>query len=885
MINHRSVMGLEEIYQAIKKCKTSGGKYHKVLFHLHTPASYDYKFFPVPNFEDNDKYKNISFKDFLNHEDARTILRLIAGKLYKLPEEKVMALYNEGGYSKIFGSEEEYLAYLIISKQLLDSGVEMVVVMDHNTLSGIEKLKCAVKCLHKCGYKGTYTEVISGIEISCADKFHLAVIINPEIYLDNNPSYKLLTNWLNDNLYSKELGTFQTSFWVANDLKRIFGNDIITYIAHIYSGLAFNKDSEEQDEANSKLLSKAYQKVVFCRDTFDAVGIKEPYHKEKVSARLQDISNLSPCFKKFVLDNDAHDVYGITLRHFFIKSNKLNYQAIQEALLDYEIAVSFSSIEDKSSFIEGIFIRRRGESQGTDYQFLTGKNGSNENFVMPFSSSLNCIIGGRGTGKSTILMLLNLALQQKCHGWNDIHFAGLNGKIYVLFKCIGNEYLLSLEIPQVSERGNLIDNFVNQKNWKIHNYGERDSFNEEAAGRIILGRYMRMSERLSDGSWHTCDSDKREEILSGFIKRQGLIVDLLDKTMDSKEFIGFVFSVLFTSSEYQQVKEMSPREYNRFSLFKMLDKIEKNEADRANFINKRFQEFNAKYKEFMVLDYSAREYIPSFDEVADLLGYGYNLNQWYSDNEGVKYNFKIEDFIDHIQSLFAQFGLKEILKVLKAGRYEEFKMPKNIFYIHGLYGKTEIHQVNESIWYKFVRKAGNDILLNKVRLKQYILGSLSSIDRINLKFNVNNKESLRTEKDYYIDYDSLSMGQKSVALIDLLLEGGELIDDRSPILFDQPEDNLDGRYIYKNLTRQFRETKDRRQIIIATHNATIVTNTVADQVYVLESNGKHGWIMQQGYAADNKIKKYIISYLEGGEDSFKHKINIYASVLNGTEKA
>jgi hypothetical protein len=44
----------------------------------------------------------------------------------------------------------------------------------------------------------------------------------------------------------------------------------------------------------------------------------------------------------------------------------------------------------------------------------------------------------------------------------------------------------------------------------------------------------------------------------------------------------------------------------------------------------------------------------------------------------------------------------------------------------------------------------------------------------------------------------------------------------------------------------------------------------------------NGWVEQRGYPGDERIMKYIISYLEGGEESFKHKIATYSTVLAST---
>ena len=47
----------------------------------------------------------------------------------------------------------------------------------------------------------------------------------------------------------------------------------------------------------------------------------------------------------------------------------------------------------------------------------------------------------------------------------------------------------------------------------------------------------------------------------------------------------------------------------------------------------------------------------------------------------------------------------------------------------------------------------------------------------------------------------------------------------------------------------------------------------------MESDNEHGWISIAGYPGERKIKEKIINYLEGGKESFKHKISIYEEVL------
>lgn len=149
-----------------------------------------------------------------------------------------------------------------------------------------------------------------------------------------------------------------------------------------------------------------------------------------------------------------------------------------------------------------------------------------------------------------------------------------------------------------------------------------------------------------------------------------------------------------------------------------------------------------------------------------------------------------------------------------------------------------------------------------------------------LEFNINSKESSQQLDILYKEVGVLSLGQKVVAMLDFLLAYSDYSNDFRPLIIDQPEDNLDNRYIYRHLVQQFRDVKAQRQIILATHNATIVTNSMTDQVVIMESDGVNGWIESQGYVSEKYIKNHIINQLEGGKDSFKHKMSIYETALS-----
>ena len=111
---------------------------------------------------------------------------------------------------------------------------------------------------------------------------------------------------------------------------------------------------------------------------------------------------------------------------------------------------------------------------------------------------------------------------------------------------------------------------------------------------------------------------------------------------------------------------------------------------------------------------------------------------------------------------------------------------------------------------------------------------------------------------------SLSGGQRVNLLLSLLLE----TNDESPLVIDQPEDELDNRFLFETLLPAFKRLKGRRQIIVATHNANIVVNGDADQVIQLEATADRGWIACSGAIEEPAIRDAIVQTVDGGNEAF-----------------
>ena len=82
------------------------------------------------------------------------------------------------------------------------------------------------------------------------------------------------------------------------------------------------------------------------------------------------------------------------------------------------------------------------------------------------------------------------------------------------------------------------------------------------------------------------------------------------------------------------------------------------------------------------------------------------------------------------------------------------------------------------------------------------------------------------------DFAKLSLGQQQSILLALMLSS----DSRAPLIIDQPEDNLDSEFIFHSLVPVIRAAKERRQIIVVTHNPNIAVLGDAEQIIALKSD-------------------------------------------------
>ena len=133
-----------------------------------------------------------------------------------------------------------------------------------------------------------------------------------------------------------------------------------------------------------------------------------------------------------------------------------------------------------------------------------------------------------------------------------------------------------------------------------------------------------------------------------------------------------------------------------------------------------------------------------------------------------------------------------------------------------------------------------------------------------------------TDDAEWQDLGSLSKGQKATAVLLLLL-----LESDAPLVIDQPEDDLDNRFITESVVPRMREEKRNRQFVFSTHNANIPVLGDAEMILGMTASGEAADgrgrvpIEHMGSIDAPKVRRVVEELLEGGRDAFERRRRRY----------
>lgn len=117
----------------------------------------------------------------------------------------------------------------------------------------------------------------------------------------------------------------------------------------------------------------------------------------------------------------------------------------------------------------------------------------------------------------------------------------------------------------------------------------------------------------------------------------------------------------------------------------------------------------------------------------------------------------------------------------------------------------------------------------------------------------------------------LSDGQRHTILLTIAM----LAESNVPLVIDQPEDDLDNAFIFSSIVTTLRSIKEKRQVILVTHNANIAVLGDSELILPMCRENDCGKAMDRGSIDTLATKLCVQNILEGGPAAFLRRKEIY----------
>ncbi|HHH1475345.1 TPA: TrlF family AAA-like ATPase, partial [Yersinia enterocolitica] len=269
----------------------------------------------------------------------------------------------------------------------VDKGIECVAVTDHNASGWIDKLKVEAELLRLEGYN---IYIFPGVEISTHGNIHVLGIFDPSKGDDD------ITRLMGAVEFH---GTPGDSDAVTEDspqqvLEKIIKRGGVAIPAHIDRGAglctAYSSHTLKQNLEHATAVE-----IIFRHEQYEEIEAK--------SSPLQSYKLLKLGLSE-VLGSDAHKPSAIGTGFTWVKMCNPTIDGLKLALLDGDVSIKRSDLYPDNPNIYATNRIKKLLISKTKYC------GRVNTFEIPFHPWLNCIIGGRGSGKSSVLEFMRIGL-------------------------------------------------------------------------------------------------------------------------------------------------------------------------------------------------------------------------------------------------------------------------------------------------------------------------------------------------------------------------------------------------------------------------------------------------------------------------------------------
>lgn len=432
-----------------KKIKSYKSKFYLFDFHVHSPASYDVRL--------GDRFEDLSIEE---KKLLESIDESITNDAKKYEDEVIESFAPEIYYSKLVQYKNK-----LTNEEHIEEGEDwaFIAITDHNVCSYADKLSNI--SFKKENLKKNRLIILPGIELeirftepNTGEKVSIHTLLifkgKTSVYNISNIISRLSNeNWqygtplnienLPDFIIKMRCDESFPAICIAAHVtsskginaetkKCILDNDIDILRCKEEIGQAKDKKSKEEFENELKLLvdkKKKSEEISFeildliGKCGFDALQVRdkddEKYyynihrHKEELGRSIaiacSDSHKIEGIFKCNSRDISTKIMPFIKLNSICTSSTEENiFMEIRDKGLRYgETRITFRKPKSVSYWIEGIQITKESENSS---EFWVNENTVNyttdSTFYLSFSRNLNCLIGGRGSGKSAAIEIL-----------------------------------------------------------------------------------------------------------------------------------------------------------------------------------------------------------------------------------------------------------------------------------------------------------------------------------------------------------------------------------------------------------------------------------------------------------------------------------------------
>lgn len=170
---------------------------------------------------------------------------------------------------------------------------------------------------------------------------------------------------------------------------------------------------------------------------------------------------------------------------------------------------------------------------------------------------------------------------------------------------------------------------------------------------------------------------------------------------------------------------------------------------------------------------------------------------------------------------------------------------------------------------------GRELYQGRIGLEKHLSESAAVKVRSALLEHLSDFLSFRTPDETAILFHQkplgeYSLGQRATVILHILMH----LQRHPVIIIDQPEDDLDNETLYSHFIYQLLERKELTQFVFATHNPNIPVLGDAEQAIVCRKEGET-FSFDHGSIDDKGIQQRIVTVMEGGEDAFRRRKEIY----------